>query len=89
MKYLKSINIDYRQALKNLGNQCLLEIEPDYSTQILNSLIAEKNILWTLVPGAGGKDAIAALVDHKFNEENVKLIKEKLKLENISLLELG
>lgn len=51
--------------------------------------MAEKNIIWALVPGAGGKDAIAALVDKSFNEKNVELIKQKLKLDNIYLLELG
>lgn len=64
---LQTINKDYRKIMKHLGEKCEVEIEPTFATELLNFLSKFENVLYAIVPGAGGFDSIFCLL--KNNKE--------------------
>lgn len=84
----------YRQKLKLLGEYSQVEIEPDVITIIIDHLREkEKNILYSVCPGAGGYDAACFLmendckIDLEGYSEKIQELKEKKIKE--SLLEIN
>lgn len=51
-----------RNSLKSMGQQCNADIEPDIQTELCNLTQSLSGVLISGVPGAGGNDAIFAIV---------------------------
>ncbi|KAJ3678722.1 hypothetical protein LUZ60_002525 [Juncus effusus] len=69
--------IQIRQLLREMGNSAGVPIEPESQTQILDLTMETEGVLLAGVPGAGGYDAVFAVIlgdaNHNHNNNN-KLI---------------
>jgi len=53
---------DYRQVMKRMGDAAGVQIEPDEQTKLCDATLEIPGVLTAGVPGAGGQDAIFAIV---------------------------
>ena len=58
---LKEKCLELRKKLKALTKASETDIEPDELTTLLDRLLEEKNILFAVIPGAGGYDGVFVL----------------------------
>jgi phosphomevalonate kinase len=64
----------YRQTLRLISEESKVDIEPKILTSLLDKLIDNKNIIYSICPGAGGYDSIISIGN--FNVEKKVLINE-------------
>ena len=78
--------INYRTILRQISQESNVEIEPKILTKLLDDLISNENIIYSICPGAGGYDSIIIMgnntidrcdfikiindIIEKFNEQN-------------------
>ena len=53
---------EYREVMKSMGNAAGVQIEPDEQTKLCDATLEIPGVLTAGVPGAGGQDAIFAIV---------------------------
>jgi len=72
---LQSIRIELlkvRSMLKEMGRQAGVDVEPDEQTSLANETCELPGVLGCGVPGAGGNDALFAIVLHESVRESVE-----------------
>lgn len=65
--------LEIRKNLKYLGEKSKVEIEPDLQTKLIDETNKIEGVLFSGVPGAGGYDAIFAIIKHNSREKVEKL----------------
>ena len=76
-KLLKDLCKKYRNILRLISKESKVEIEPEILTPLLDKLISNENIIFSICPGAGGYDSIIVMGNENINKENLcKEVKE-------------
>ena len=73
---LKDLCKKYRNILRKISQESKVDIEPEILTPLLNKLISNENIIYSICPGAGGYDSIILMSNDNINKE--ELIKESV-----------
>ncbi|MES1921680.1 phosphomevalonate kinase, partial [Bonamia ostreae] len=84
---IKSAFLKMRSLYKKMGILSGVEIEPDSQTKLLDETDKIEGVIGSCVPGAGGYDAIVAII---LNDVNTRKNVEKLwTSNNIKILKVG
>jgi len=76
---LKELSKEYRKLLKDLGNNAKVEVEPDLLTYVLDQLTSlNKEIIYSVCPGAGGYDAACLISTQDLSEEELNNALQKV-----------
>ena len=62
LKRLREAFVGARRGLKRMGDWAAVPIEPDSQTRLCDASMAVRGVVCCGVPGAGGEDAVVALV---------------------------
>ena len=71
---LKELCKNYRIILQKISKESKIDIEPEILTPLLDKLIQNKNIIYSICPGAGGYDSIVIIGDDNIKKN--EFIKE-------------
>ena len=63
-----------RQALKQIGEEAGVEIEPDQQTSLVNATEDLPGVLAAGVPGAGGVDAVFAITTSDIGRKRIEAL---------------
>jgi phosphomevalonate kinase len=68
---LKELCKKYRNILRLISKESKVDIEPEILTPLLNSLIFNEKIIYSICPGAGGYDSIIIIGTDNINKEEL------------------
>ena len=68
---LKDLCKKYRNILRLISKESKVDIEPEILAPLLNKLISNKNIIYSICPGAGGYDSIVLIGNDNINKEEL------------------
>ena len=77
---LKELCKKYRSVLRKISKESNVDIEPEILTPLLDKLINNQKIIYSICPGAGGYDSIVLMGNDKVNKD--ELISEINKIIN-------
>ena len=68
---LKELCIKYRKILRAISEESKVDIEPKILTPLLDKLIDNKKIIFSICPGAGGYDSIVILGNDEITKDEL------------------
>ena len=69
---LKELCKKYRNILRLISKESKVDIEPELLTPLLDKLISNEKIIYSICPGAGGYDSIIIMGKDNINNEELK-----------------
>jgi len=68
---LKELCKNYRDILRQISYESNVDIEPQILTPLLDKLISNKNIIYSICPGAGGYDSIILMSNDNISKKEL------------------